>query len=445
MRFLIYILLLFLSACAVKNTTYSKNFTANSQKQNSHYAILEFEQNASALQNFKETIHFDEKIYKKKFFLPWHSTFKGLKANDVFWSFSLYKNPKNEYYFFNKQRIPSSWFDEQISNANANNLGKLNKKALVVQNSLLKNFPTQSPILKDPFKENEGIPFDYANDSIVNAGSPVLVSHYSKDKKYVFILSESGFGFVESQNIEFFSQERAKIYENLHFLTPLKEKMPVFKENGAFFFETRIGALYPYYKEDKQYFYGKIGKDKFRISKKSAAKFPLDFNDTNLKNQLSQILALPYGWGGYNFQRDCSLLTRDFFSAFGLFLPRNSLTQKNAFTHFDISTLNNTQKQEFLSKFAKPYLSLLYFKGHIMLYVGQLKGQNIAFHNIWGLRKSENERLLISQSALTSLEIGKNELKAENLLLSRLKEVAIIIVNDKEKMQIEEYLKTASF
>ncbi|MCX2682810.1 SH3 domain-containing protein [Campylobacter sp. MIT 21-1685] len=436
MRFFIYLSLLVLSACAVKNTTYSKEIN-----EISHYATLEFEQNTTLLPQLSDTVHFDEKAYKKHFFSPWHSSFKNIKAKEFFWSFDIYKNPKNEYYFFNKQRIPLSWFEKQIANANVSQLGTINKKALVIQNSLLKNFPTQMAILKDPFKENEGIPFDYANDSIANIGSAVLISHYSKDKKYVFVQSESGFGFIESQNIEFFSEERVKIYENLHFLTPLKEKLPVFKEDGTFFFETRIGSLYPYYKEDKHYFYGKIGKNKFRIAKNSAAKFPLQFNSTNLKNQISQTLGLPYGWGGYSFERDCSLLLRELFSGFGLFLPRNSLPQKNAFAHFDISLLNNTQKQEFLSKFAKPYLSLLYLKGHIMLYVGQIQGQNSVFHSIWGLRKSKDERLLLSQSALTSLEIGKKEIKNEDLLLSKLAEVSIISLNDTEKMEIERYLE----
>lgn len=66
----------------------------------------------------------------------------------------------------------------------------------------------------------------------------------------------------------FFSNDRAKIYENLNFITPLKEKFAIYSEDGKFLFESRIGAIYPYYKEDKNYFYGKIGSKKYKISKR---------------------------------------------------------------------------------------------------------------------------------------------------------------------------------
>lgn len=42
-----------------------------------------------------------------------------------------------------------------------------------------------------------------------------------------------------------------------------------------------------------------------------------------------------------------------------------------------------------------------------MLYAGQITDNNIAIHNIWGLRKDATQRLLISSSVITSLEIGK--------------------------------------
>lgn len=439
-------LAIFFNACTTKEQVENQilkdlNFNIQKEQKNSNYATLEFEQNVSILPKINQNQNFSANEYKKHFFSPWHTSFKNLKNQNLFWSFPLYLNPKNNYYFFNKQIIPLSWFENIIDNANIKNLGKLNQKALIVQNTISKNLPTQRAILKNPFFENEGLPFDYASDSILNAGTPILISHFSKDKRYAFILSESGVGFVESKDLEFFSDERAKIYENLHFITPIKEKLAILDENKQFFFESRIGAIYPYYKEDKNYFYGKIGAKKYKISKKNAVKFPLEFNDINLKNQLSELLNLPYGWGGYNFERDCSLLTRDIFSAFGLYLPRNSAAQKNSFTHFDVSTLDNTQKKDFLEHFGKSYLTLLYLPGHIMLYGGQILGNDIVIHNIWGLRKDATQRLLISSSVITTLEIGKNEISEENLLLSRLKEISFINLSKEEKNQIINYLE----
>ncbi|MBM0637378.1 SH3 domain-containing protein [Campylobacter sp. VicNov18] len=443
MKFSLYfsLLALFLTACSTHNLDSSSHEIPKLQQENSHYAKLEFQQNVSILPQLTQNINFDAKQYKKRFFSPWHDSFKNHKKENLFWSFPLYLNSQNTYYFFNKQIIPKAWFENTIDNANIKDLGKLNQKALIIENTISKNLPTQRAILKDPFLENEGIPFDYASDSVLNIGTPVLISHFSKDKRYAFILSEAGVGFVESKDLEIFSEYRSKIYENLNFITPLKEKLAVLSNDNNFFFESRIGAIYPYYKEDKNYFYGKIGSKKYKISKNNATKFPLQFNDQNLKSQISEILNLPYGWGGYNFERDCSLLTRDIFSAFGLYLPRNSAAQKNSFAHFNISTLNNTQKKDFLSRFGKAYLSLLYLPGHIMLYAGKIDQNNIVIHDIWGLKKGTTQRLLISSSAITSLEIGKEDILEENLLLSRVQEISFIRLSEQEKEKISNYLK----
>ena len=310
-----------------------------------------------------------------------------------------------------------------------------------MQNTILKNFPTQKAILKNPFLQSEGIPFDYASDSVLNAGSAVLISHLSLDKRYAFVMSESGFGFVERKDLEIFSDKRAKIYENLNFITPLKEKAAVLDESGKFFFETRIGALYPYYKSDLKYYYGKIGAKKYKISKKIASTFPLKLNDMHFKSQIAELLSLPYGWGGYDFERDCSLFLRDIFAPFGIYLPRNSLAQNKTFKNYDISFLSSEKKKELLKKFAKPYATLLYMKGHIMLYAGELGDKSVALHSIWGLRLDDKDkRLLIGQSVFTSLEIGKNQIPKENLLLSKLSHLSFLKLSEEEDLKLKNYL-----
>ena len=440
---LCFIVLTLFTACSTKNLNEQKSFKDSNETKTeiSHFANLEFKQDINLLSGLKTKAKFDAKAYKKRFFAPWHTSFKNFKKEQIFWSFPTYLNPKNSYYFFNKIKIEKSYFKKLIQNANTKDFAKLNKKALITQNCILKNLPTQKEILKNPFLQSEGIPFNYASDLVLNIATPVLISHFSKDKRYAFVLSEAGSGFVESENLEIFTEQRAKIYENLNFITPLKEKSPILSDDNKFFFESRIGGLYPYYKEDKYYFYGKIGSKKFKISKNEAKKFPLEFNDENLKNQLKELLALPYGWGGYGFERDCSLFVRDIFSSFGLYMPRNSKAQKNTFTNFDISFLSNAKKEEFLNKFGKAYLSLLYMPGHIMLYVGNLEGKSVVLQSIWGLRQNENDRLLLGSSVLTSLEIGKNQIPNENLLLSRLTHISFISLSQKESEQIKAFLK----
>lgn len=445
MKYILIFILFFFTSCSYsknqnKIIKINNNISKIKTPKEKYLTNLDFEQNISILPKFDDNLNINFN-YKKKFFYPYNVNLKNIQTKNLSWFEKFYKS--KEFYFFNKQKIPFSFFEEIFNNANMKNFGKINKKAIIIKNSFLKNIPTKKNILQDPFKDGEGIPFDYAQDGVLNAGLPVLISHYSKDKKFAFILCEYGFGFVDIKDLEIFTNKRAKIYEKLNFITPIKEQKNIYDINGNFLFESRIGALYPYYKEDKKYFYGKIGKNKYKILKNIAKTFPLKLNDKNLKNQLQELFNKPYGWGGYDLERDCSLFLRDLFASFGIYLPRNSYSQSIYFKNYDISNLNNEKKQELINKFAKKYLTLLYMKGHIVLYVGNINHKNAIMHSIWGIKTKNDERLLISKNVISSLTIGeKNEnVNKEDLLISRLKTITFIQIDKNDDVNIQEFIK----
>ncbi|KGI56471.1 SH3 domain-containing C40 family peptidase [Campylobacter sp. MIT 97-5078] len=443
MRFFLIFFLYFFLACSSKNKNIQSSSIKNTQNLEAQfYASLELKQSISELSELKQSKKTSAKAYKDKFFYAWHTKAKIQNAQDIFWSFGAYLNPNKNYYFFNKKPIDKAYFKALIDNGNEKDFLKLKQKALVIENSFLRNIPTQTAILQNPFKDGEGVPFDYSLDGVLNVGSPVLISHYSKDKRYAFVLAESGWGFVEVKNLTHFDDRRAKTYENLNFVTPIKERTSVYDEKGKFAFEARIGAIYPYYAEKKGYFLSKIGDKKVKLSKNYFSPFPLYFNDKNLKTLLAQLLSRPYGWGGYDLERDCSLFIRDIFASFGVHLPRNSRAQSKALKNFDISFLSNKQKQVFITKFAKPYESLLGLKGHIMLYVGKLQDQNAVIHAVWGVRTKDDGRLLIAQTAITSLNIGKHDARVntEDLLISKIDLISFISLSESQSKQISEYL-----
>jgi len=97
----------------------------------------------------------------------------------------------------------------------------------------------------------------------------------------------------------------------------------------------------------------------------------------------------------------------------------------------DLSNLDNEAKMTFIKKHAKPYKSMLYLKGHIVLYVGEIDGQMAIFHSIWGLKSLNDTRLLIAKSALTPIDIGSSEEKVakQDLILSRMS----LLINVLEK------------
>ncbi|ASQ30298.1 lipoprotein, NlpC/P60 family (SH3 domains) [Campylobacter avium LMG 24591] len=433
MRVFVFIFALFFISCSSKV-----------ENLNSKYADLKFKQDINSLVFFDEKISQSASSYKAKFFTPWHSKLskKSYKQKDIFWSFALYLSDR-KYYFFNKQEISKSYFKKLIDNANVKDFLSLKKKAIITKTSNLKNLPSKTAILLNPFKEGEGLPFDYSLDSVLNIGSPVLISHFTKDKEFAFVLAESGFGFVEARNLELFTEQRAKTYEKLNFITPIKERFPVLSLDNNFAFELRVGAIYPYYAFENGHYIGKIGDLKYKIPSYAVSAFPLSLNDKNLKMQLKELFARPYGWGGYDFERDCSLFIRDLFASFGFYLPRNSYAQSLALKRFDISKLSNLQKQDFIKKYAKPYTTLLYLRGHIMLYAGVLKGENVALHSIWGIRTKDDKRLLVGKSALTTLDVGKesSEVDEKDLILSRLSAISFLSLSENELLRINEALE----
>ncbi|MDD5711591.1 MAG: NlpC/P60 family protein [Smithellaceae bacterium] len=125
----------------------------------------------------------------------------------------------------------------------------------------------------------------------------------------------------------------------------------------------------------------------------------------------NELLGEPYGWGGLNQNRDCSALTMDIFSPFGLWLPRNSGDQAHlGGTFYDLSNLPAAEKNELIRSKGVPYATLLWRKGHIMLYIGESQGRILIFHNFWGIRiKDANGKvgkMIFGRAAITTLRPG---------------------------------------
>lgn len=82
-----------------------------------------------------------------------------------------------------------------------------------------------------------------------------------------------------------------------------------------------------------------------------------------------------YGWGGMLGSLDCSLYTRNVYRCFGLNLPRDTGSQASipGFP-VDISQQADEEKAE---QFADlPAGSILYFPGHVMIYLGTVDGSS---------------------------------------------------------------------
>jgi cell wall-associated NlpC family hydrolase len=104
-------------------------------------------------------------------------------------------------------------------------------------------------------------------------------------------------------------------------------------------------------------------------------------------------------------------MIRDMFAPFGIWLPRNSADQaREGGTFIDLSNLSPEDREMMILKHGIPYLTLIWRRGHIMLYIGSHEGTPLIFHNFWGVRTKDflgrGGRIIVGHAAITTLQPG---------------------------------------
>jgi hypothetical protein len=246
-----------------------------------------------------------------------------------------------------------------------------------------------------------------------------MVSHYSKDKEWVYVLSSYAAGWTEIKNIAFLNEEEIKTLEKKEYLFVYRDNKNIYDLKGNFKYKTKIGMFIPMIQETKNnYISYSITQRKnltaefnmVKISKSFATRGILRFSSNNLNIVLNDILKSKYGWGGSFNERDCSSTLKDYLTPFGIWLPRNSSQQARIGKKFDIKKLSNKDKIETIKKNAIPFQTLIHKKGHILLYIGVYNDNVMVLHNVWGVKtliNGKEGRKVIGKTVISTLELGK--------------------------------------
>jgi len=380
--------------------------------------------------------------YEKHYFRVWNIDTPPDKLKNIQWPFKSYtvKNSYGE----NLQPLKQSFFDAMYENSNFNAYATLNQRAISLGHLNIRSFPTILPLLKNPFRAGEGFPFDYLQNSTVSANEPLFVSHYSKDKEWVYIFSNFASGWVKSNDIVFLEKTYTDVWQQAKQVFITKEDIPIMSTQGDFLFKSRVGMMFALIDENESD-YKVLAVSAYKktkpmylqatLSKKIASKEILTFKKENIDNIISELAKSNYGWGGIYDQRDCSSTLRDYFSVFGIWLPRNSLQQSKIGKVINLKNLTNKEKVNIIKKEGIPFKTLLYKKGHVMLYVGTYKDEIIIFHNMWGVKTKKDGaegRIVVGKSVFSTLKIGKNHKNYDknSELLRNLKSMNTVIAKN---------------
>jgi len=415
LRYILILLLTFVFiGCSVKQESLTKELQTNVIPND----LLRVPQNIEYYtKSYKEDKLYDiQKEYEKSYFGMWNIQKPKETLEEIKWPFRSFSASKN--YGENLLPIKKEFLDKMYEKSNFDNYQTLNKKGLTIKYSDIRALPTSKPLLLDPSLAGEGFPFDYLQNSSVNANEPLFISHYSKDKQWVFVFTSFTFGWLKSDEVVLIDDKYTSNWQDAKQVFITKEDVPLYTSSGEPLFNTRIGMLFALVDETEDNYTiltvsssgSKAIYNKSVISKTIASKEILLLSENNLNNIIKEISKTNYGWGGIYEQRDCSSMLMDMYAAFGIWLPRNSSHQRHIGKIIDLSKLNDTQKIIAIKEKAIPFQTLLYKKGHIVLYVGLYEDEIIVFHNTWGVKtKLDNKegRFIVGKPVFSTLKLGK--------------------------------------
>ncbi len=376
--------------------------------------------------------------YDEKYFEPWRYKEPPFDCESILWPHRSYTYETS--YGENLRPLKEEWFDQMLSKGNYETYGTLNKKAISLYYLNLRSFPTHKPVFKDPSRAGEGYPFDYLQNSGINANEPLFVSHLSKDGEWAYVFTSYATGWVPLRKIAYLEDDIAAKWKSARQIELIDDNYAIYDEHGGFVFKSRAGMRLPLISIEKTHYTVlaiTAGKKHSPIYTKVTIPFTvgreghMKINADNLKHMTDLMLQSKYGWGGLNKERDCSSMLRDMYAPFGLWLPRNSSEQSKIGKVISLEFLTPEQKKEKIISEAIPFETLLYKKGHILLYLGLYDQEIAVLHNAWGVKTitSQGEgRRIIGKTVISSLELGKEfeDYDEEKGLLSQLCSMNII-------------------
>jgi cell wall-associated NlpC family hydrolase len=313
----------------------------------------------------------------------------------------------------------------------------MNQLGVVVKPTFIRVLPTNRPFYETP----DDFPFDHLQFSEIKPNEPVRILHATKDGAWLYIETSYANGWVEPDAVRLANESFLKRMIHSAQVVVIKDFVVIQAEQGNVLPQPKIGTLYPLVKEEPEHWLVDVavaGGDQYavlqtaRITKSNASRHPLSFSPETVTLIGNELLKTPYSWGELYRNRDCSATTRDFFLAFGIWLPRNSLQQITSGPFVSLANLSSADKEKRIREQGVPFRTLVHQKGHIMLYIGLHEGKPIILHTAWALRYKPKDcpenKFIIGKTVLSTLEAGKELSLSKGTTLDRLDSMLLLPV-----------------
>lgn len=338
-----------------------------------------------------ETLETLKKQYLKHFFAPFIDLSPNPNLAEVFW---IQNSLKKSFGFGENLKANSPQMTQKIlEDMQIEKYPSVVQKAIIIKDANVRAVPSLKPMFSKP----NGYPFDRWQNSLIFYGTPVLVTHYDVSKRFAHIQTDFVYGWVEVSDLAFLHPAQVQeILKIKHFVMPNSDEGALLDKNQRYITQKRIGKLFMLDEDKRMLVFkrnssGDLKIEKLKINLDDFHAFPQAFSQTATAEYINLLMGQKYGWGGMYENRDCSAFIRDILGNFGLYLPRNSFAQAQLGTHqIKLDDLALKEKEKMITQNASPFASVIWLKGHIMLYIGKDKEGNVMVaHSGWSVKSED--------------------------------------------------------
>ena len=386
----------------------------------------------------KESMSTDEQLqllqqFRKHYFAPWITRDPLFKINIV--TEGVKKLAEKTWYGENQHTVEPERIQRLLSLADLDRLPSMNRLGIVIKPTFIRVLPTIRPF----YETADDYPFDHLQFAEIKPNDPVRILHATKDGAWLYIETSYANGWVEPDTVRFTDEPLQKRMINATQVVIVKDFSVMQTEQGNVLPQPKIGTLYPLVQEEADHWLVDVAVagdsqradiTTARIAKSDARRHPLPFIPEAVTLIGNELLKTPYGWGELYRNRDCSATTRDFFLAFGIWLPRNSLQQITSGASVPLANLSSANKEKLIREQGVPFRTLVHQRGHIMLYIGLHDEKPIILHTAWALRYKPKDcpenKFVIGRTVLSTLEAGIELPLSKGTMLDRLDSMLLL-------------------
>ncbi len=254
--------------------------------------------------------------------------------------------------------------------------------AFTKKSTNMKMLPTNSM-----FQKSAGSDFDYNQYTRLGAFAPLIILHKSSDDKFLYVQADHMRGWVEVADVNIVDANSFTKYFSLPYLQVVADDVVI---GGTTY---NIGDKVPLISSNGDTFLTFTPMLETAEAMNAGGGYEQGtqkYSDDMMKYMISGLLGVPYDWGGRLGDRDCSAFVRDLWLVFGVDLPRNTGLQVQVGKELIGKPESKAEFFKVLDD-AKPFKTLIFFNGHVIMYGGKAGGDYIIFHAVSRLKNDNGD------------------------------------------------------